>query len=321
VRDRPLLVGSLVVVLAASGFGILGPLARFAYAAGLDPLSFVAWRAAFGLTVVLIVIAIRAAHGSRLVNPFRLPVADRIGLVAVGLAGLGLNVAMFFAFDLTSIAVALLAFYTYPALVAVAAAALGHERLDSVRLAALGLALAGMVLVVGGGLASGGAVTIHPLGVLLGLGAAVGQTIFVTVSRTRFRAVPSEQAMGWIIAIIAVGCALLALATAAPLGVVAERPDALAFALLGGIVGAGIPSTLFLVGIRAIGGIRAGILMLFEPLVGVTLAALLLHEALTPLQVLGGAAILGAALLIQRSSTPGEVTSVEPAGVPTLDGA
>ena len=69
---------------------------------------------------------------------------------------------MFFAFDLTTIALALLAFYTYPALVAVVAVALGHERLDGTRSLALGLALAGMVLVVAGGLTSGGEVTIHP---------------------------------------------------------------------------------------------------------------------------------------------------------------
>ena len=316
--DRPLLVGSLIVVLAASGFGILGPLARFAYEAGLDPLTFVAWRAIFGLAlIVAVVVGVRIWRGTALVNPFRLPLADRLGIVAAGLAGLGLNVAMFFAFDLTSIAIALLAFYTYPAFVAIAAAALGHERLDALRVAALGLAIGGMVLVVGGGLASGGEATVHPLGVLLGLAAAGGQTVFVTVSRTRFRTLPPEQAMAWIMGITVVGCTGLAIATGGPFGVVLQRSDALAFAMLAGLVAAGIPSTLFLIGIRAIGGTRAGILMLFEPLVGVTLAALLLHEALTPIQALGGAAILAAAMLIQLGSPTEE--RIEPAGVPSAE--
>ena len=273
--------------------------------------------AIFGLLLIVAIVAVRVGRGTRLVNPFALPVADRVGIVAVGLAGLGLNVAMFFAFDLTSIAIALLAFYTYPAFVAVAAAALGHERLDSLRITALTLAIGGMVLVVGGGLLSGGQVTVHPLGVLLGLAAAGGQTVFVTGSRTRFRTVPSEQAMAWIIAITAVGCAGLAIATGGPFGIVFQRSDALAFAVIAGFVGAGIPSTLFLIGIRAIGGTRAGILMLFEPLVGVTLAALLLHEALTPLQALGGAAILAAAMLIQLGTTTEE--RIEPAGVPSAE--
>jgi drug/metabolite transporter (DMT)-like permease len=41
--------------------------------------------------------------------------------------------------------------------------------------------------------------------------------------------------------------------------------------------------------------------MLFEPVVGVVLAAALLGEALGPLQAVGGAAILAAAVILQRS--------------------
>ncbi len=315
-RDRPLLLGSLTVIVAASGFGMLGPLARFAYDAGFDPLSFVAWRAFFGLLIVVAVVAVRVVGGVGFVNPFRLPRPDGLGLLLVGIAGLGLNVAMFFAFDLTTVAIALLAFYTYPALVAIVAVALGHEHLDSTRLAALGLALAGMVLVVAGGLTAEGSVTVHPVGVLLGLVAAGWQTVFVTVSRGRFATVPSEQAMGWVLALTAVACAVLAALSGGNLGVVQE-PRALALAAFAGIAAAGIPSILFLVGIRAIGGTRAGILMLFEPLVGVTLAALLLDEALTPIQVVGGIGILAAAILLQRGAPAGE--RIEPAAVPSVE--
>jgi len=52
VQDRSLLIGSATVVVAAAGFGLLGPVARFAYEAGLQPLSFVAWRGLFGTLVV-----------------------------------------------------------------------------------------------------------------------------------------------------------------------------------------------------------------------------------------------------------------------------
>jgi len=121
--------------------------------------------------------------------------------------------------------------------------------------------------------------------------------------------------MGWIIGIAAVGAVGLAFATggnvAAPFG----GPQPFAIAAVAGIVGAGIPSTLFLRGIRSIGGTRTGILMLFEPVVGVALAALLLHETLLPIQVVGGAAILGAAVLLQRTARPRE--QIEPLGVPS----
>jgi drug/metabolite transporter (DMT)-like permease len=321
VRQRPVLLGSLTVVLAATGFGILGPLARYAYDAGLDPPSFVAWRATFGLLVVLVVVGGRLRRGSvEFVHPLGLPRIDRAALVLVGIAGLGLNVAMFFAFDLTTIAIALLAFYTYPAFVAVVGAALGHEPLDPPRLAALGLALGGMVLVVAGGLGAGStAVTVHPLGVLLGLVAAGWQTVFVTVSRRRYVTVPPEQATAYVLAIAAAGAAVLAVATGGALTLPLSSPAALGLAAIGGIVAAGIPSLLFLIGIRAIGGTRAGILMLFEPLVGVTLAAALLHEALAPIQVVGGVAILAAALLLQRAAPSGSAERIEPAAVPSVE--
>ena len=321
-RDRPLLIGSLVVVLAASGFGMLGPLARFAYDAGFAPLSFVAWRALFGFLLIAVVVAVRARRGGRIVNPFSLPRRDGLGLLVVAISALGLNVAMFLAFEVTTVALTLLAFYTYPALVAVVAVALGHERLDTTRWLALALAVTGMVLVVAGGLAgdgAGGSVAIQPLGLLLGFVAAIWQTVFVTVSRDRFPTLPADQAMTWILLITAVTCAVIAIIAGNALDVPLREPRALLVAVFTGVAAAGIPSVLFLVGIRAIGGTRAGILMLLEPLVGVTLAAVLLGESLLPIQVLGGAAILAAALLLQRGASESRLVAnpLEPAVVPT----
>ena len=314
-RERSLLAGSLIVVVAASGFGLLGPLARFAYEAGFDPFSFVAWRAMLGLVVVGLVIRWRLARGSRWVDLRTLPRADQLGLIAVCLSGLSLNAAMFFAFGLAPIALVLLTFYLYPAFVAVAAVALGHERLDGARVVALALALGGMVLVVAGGLDPRTGATINPVGIALGIVGAVFQTVFVTVSRRHFATVPAEQATAWILVVTALACLGLALATGGNPVAGLGGPEPFALAAVAGILGAGIPSVLFLVGIRTIGGTRAGILMLFEPLVGVTLAAILLHEGLVPIQVVGGAAILGAAILLQRSAPADE--QIEPIGVPS----
>ena len=83
---------------------------------------------------------------------------------------------------------------------------------------------------------------------------------------------------------------------------IAERPEVVALLVTIGLFAAALPSVLFLTGIRWIGGVRTGILMLFEPVVGVALAALLLAEGLQPLQAVGGATILAAALLVQRGT-------------------
>ena len=315
--ERSVLLGSLTVIAAASGFGLLGPLARFAYDAGFEPIAFVAWRAGIGLLIVVAVVAVGIRRRGRFVNPLHLARRDRIGLAVAAIAALALNVAMFLAFDLTTVALVLLAFYTYPALVAVVAVALGHERLDAARWLALVIAIVGMVLVVAGGLGGSDPVQIVPLGIALGLVAAACQTVYVTVNRGHFRTVPAEQAMFWVLLVTAVACVVLATVAGSALDVPLREPRALGIAAFTGIVSAGIPSVLFLVGIRWIGGTRAGILMLIEPLVGVTLAALLLDESLRPIQVLGGVAILGAAALLQRGG-PG--TDVDPArSVPSAE--
>jgi drug/metabolite transporter (DMT)-like permease len=304
VRERPLLIGSVAVVAAASGFGLLGPLARFAYDAGLEPLSLVAWRAGFGTAIVGLYAGWRIARGRHFAAPWRLTRRDLAGLAVVTTTSLVLNISMFFAFGLATVALVLLAFYTYPALVAVVAVARGHERLDAVRGLALALSLGGMVLVVAGGLDPAGGVRVDLLGIGLAFLAALAQTTFVTVSRFGFATIPTEQAIGWVLLITTLICAVLAIVTGGgtALALPLRSTDALALTVVSGVAAAGIPSVLFLAGIRSIGGMRTGILMLFEPVVGVALAAALLDEAILPIQAIGGLAILGAAVLIQRGA-------------------
>ncbi len=303
-RDRHLLIGSITVLAAACGFALLGPLARFSYGAGLEPFSFVAWRALFGTLVVAAYAAFRIRRGRPFVAPWRLP-TSQAALLGVAIAtSITLNVASFIAFGRTTVALVLLGFYTYPAFVAVIAVALRHETLDGTRVGALGLSLLGMILVVAGGLDPSAGLRPDALGIGLALLAALAQTIFVTISRTGYTAIPTEQAMGWILGstMLASGAISLAIGTGAQLALPTTAPDALGLTLIAGVVAAGIPSVLFLTGIRSIGGTRTGILMLFEPVVGVLLAAAWLDEQLRPIQALGGVAILGAALLLQRSA-------------------
>ena len=100
---------------------MLGPLSRFAYDAGMEPPAFVAWRAAFGFLALAAYVGWRVRHGAtRLVRFSTLPTRARVAMLAAALAGTVLNLCMFFAFDRITIALALLGFYTYPALVAIA---------------------------------------------------------------------------------------------------------------------------------------------------------------------------------------------------------
>jgi len=314
---HPPFVGFVVVLIAASLFGMLGPLSRFAYEAGMEPLSFVAWRAVIATLVTSGFVAWRIRRGrSKLARLGDLAPRARIALGAAAIAAFALNLAVFIAFDRITVALALLGFYTYPAMVAVAAVALGRERLDRAKSVALGLALVGMVLVVASQLDPAAGLRFDLLGFGLALGAALSQTVFVTLSRDGYRAVPTDQAMTVILATtVALSTALaLVSGTGATLVFPIRSPGIVPLVVFTGLFAAAIPSLCFLAGIRLIGGTRAGILMLFEPVVGVALAAWLLNEALQPIQVAGGVAILSAALILQRFSRSEE--AIRPDAIP-----
>lgn len=307
---RSPLAGSLTVVIAASLFGMLGIIARGAYAAGMVPLTFVTWRAGIGSLGLAVLSAWRWRRGLPGVDLARLERRQQAALGAAAGLAFVLNLAMFFAFGRIPIALALLCFYTYPAMVAAAGVVSGREPLVRRTAVALGLATLGMVGVVVGGLDLSGAGRVDVLGVLAALSAAASQTAFVVLSRDGYRSVPTEQAMGTIL----LGTTVLALLVAVAGGAGAalllplREPEILPLLLLAGLAGAALPSLLFLAGIRLIGGTRTGVLMLIEPVVGVILAAILLREGLVPLQVVGGAAILLAAVILQRASTTAATT-------------
>ena len=119
--EHPPLIGFGIVIGAAALFGTLGPLARFAYDAGMEPAGFVAWRALIALIATSVYVAWRVRRGStRLIRLGELRTRSRTLLLLAAVMGFTLNLFMFIAFDRITIALALLGFYTYPAMVAVA---------------------------------------------------------------------------------------------------------------------------------------------------------------------------------------------------------
>jgi drug/metabolite transporter (DMT)-like permease len=312
-RRSPLL-GSITVVLAACGFATLGVLSRRTYDLGLSPMGFVAWRSGVAALSMFALIAYGVARGTRLVGWRSLAPRDRVALGVAALAGSSLDVTMFFAYARVPVAIVLLCFYLFPAMVAGASALLGWERLDRTRGLALVISLAGMVAVVIGGEGAGALGGLDPLGVLLAIGSAVSQTVFVLVARRGYRQVPTEQAMGTVL-VVSTSIALVIATLGGVLDTVWKpfsSPELLVILLVGGLLGAGIPSFLFLAGIRWIGGVKAGILMLVQAPVGVALAAMFLDESIGLVQIAGGVAILAAAVIIQRSATPAPAAEAVP---------
>jgi len=173
----------------------------------------------------------------------------------------------------------------------------------------------GVALVLFGGAGPGTAEGINPLGVVLGLGAAASQVVFVSVSRHGYRSVPSDAATLVNLSVSVVGATVIAITVGQTEDLLTpfRSLDPLPILLLAGVVAAGFSSLLFLTAIRKLGGTRTGILMLLEPVVGALLAGLWLGETLGPVQFAGGALVLLGALVLQLRSDP-ELEPVTEAG-------
>jgi len=102
--------------------------------------------------------------------------------------------------------------------------------------------------------------------------------------------------------VIAVGLLAIVIGPIDALRLPLERLDLWPIIIVTGVVSGAAAALLFTMGIRLIGRVRAGILGLIEPIVGIAAAALLLGEVLAPIQLLGGGLVLGAAVLIQRAT-------------------
>jgi drug/metabolite transporter (DMT)-like permease len=266
------------------------------------------------LLVVAFLLGTRIGGTSRWPNPFVLSRDRRIALLVAALCGASLNIAMFAAFLVTTVAVALICFYTYPALVTILAVPLYGERLDRVRIGALLLSSVGLVMVVVAPLLGSSGVVIDPLGVGLALFAALCQAAFFLISGRGWSPMPNLHVSTFTIA--------MGLALSLPLALVAgqtgdllvpfQQPEAWVWILAGAITGAAIPTTAFITGIGLIGPSRAAILMTIEPLVGVTIAAVLLGEQPSAIQIVGGAAVLAAAAILQVAPRSAPAPQLEP---------
>jgi len=220
--------------------------------------------------------------------------------VLVGVVGYGGQTAFFFAALQrgTASAVTLL-FYAYPAFVVLLEAAFGWQPLDRLRLSALALSAAGTALVVAGG----SEVTITATGVALALCAAVAFGTYLLSGNRLLPRTDGLTSAAW----VALGATLSWLTAAAVTGGWPEAGDHLPALLANGTATALAFGLMFLA-LRRIGAGRTAVAMTTEAVAAVALAAVFLDERLRPLQLVGGAVVLTATVLVARAKVPFTVT-------------
>jgi len=280
-------VGPFYCLSSAVGFGLMAVFAKLAYEQGVTVDGLLISR--FGLAA-LVLLAISAVTGS-LRRLDRRTVVVGLGMGALGYAlQAGLYLAAVSRVPASQVA---LLFGVYPVLVMVAAILIGRERGAARRWVALAMALAGIAFVLGD--ARGG--SFDALGMLLSLGSAVVYTCNILVGDRIIGDAPRIP----LTAMICIGAAVSGTAASA----VAGGPHLdISPAGWGWLSAIALVSTvgavlLFFAGLRRVGPTVTSLLSTLEPVVTVVGAALVFHEALGAAQVLGGALVLLAVVVVQ----------------------
>ena len=230
---------------------------------------------------------------------------ERLRPLLLGAIGYAIESSLFYAAleRGTAAAVALL-FYVYPALVTVAELSVGNVRPTRRLLGALGLSVAGTALIV----LAGGDVDITGAGIVFALAAALSFAVYLLVSgRAVVRTDPMVNG-AW----VAAGAALSLATQGAVTGGLRAPGDDLGLLLLNGVATAAAFSLMF-AALGRLGASRTAVVMTLEALSAVVLGALVLGEVIGPVQLVGGAAVLVATVLISRTKaeTPTPLVAAE----------
>jgi drug/metabolite transporter (DMT)-like permease len=297
--------GTLMCIGSAAGFGAMAVFGKLAYDEGTTVGTLLSAR--FALAALLFW-ALVFASGEAATGLRRLTRRDLLLALGLGAFAYAAQAGCFFAaLDRVDASLLSLLLYTYPSMVAVVAILLGRERADGRRFAALALASAGLVLV----LANAEAGTLDPVGAILALAAAMIYTTYILTSQ----GIAGRLSPMVLSALVCTGATVTLTAGTAAIGDL--DPGAVTPAGWGWLLGLAVVSTvvavsLFFAGLKRVGPSSAAILSTAEPVVTVILAFLVFGEVLGPLQLLGGALVI-LAVLVLASRRTAEVPEPVPA--------
>jgi drug/metabolite transporter, DME family len=292
--------GTIAIVLAALGWGLLGVVARVALADGVPPLTIAFWRAAIAAMLF-------TGHAA-IARSAPLRRADRPAAAFLGIAG----VAVFYLAYLKSVAqggaaLAAILLYSAPIWVAIGGRVFFLERVSARAASSLALTLSGVAMVA---IASGqGGLRWSPGAVGWGLLSGVTYALYYLVGRRLFSHNASARVLSWALSIGAV--AMLPFVSFAAIGPAAW--GAIAFLA---VVCTYAAYLAYAEGVKRLPSARAATMATLEPVIAVVAASLVWGERLSPLGRAGAATVIAGVLLTAAGESRTGIASPRPPANP-----
>jgi drug/metabolite transporter (DMT)-like permease len=283
--------GLLLVLIAAAGYAFLPIITRAIYAnSDFSATDIAIWRFAFATPVIWVWILLRERMTGEKPGGQELPIHKALilgGLYAASAVG------AFIGLSYIPASTFIVLFYTYPAMVALMAVALGTP-LRRTAWIALALTLAGIIFTVPDFSLEGTNVT---LGVVAAFGNAfVVAVYFMVVSRFMNNSGSSGRGTARIIT-----GALVVLVLLIPIVGLRVPPTPIVWGLLLvlAIFSTSMSIFLMVIGIRLIGPATAAIISTGEPVMTIILAVVLLGETVLPVQWFGAVLIVAGVIILE----------------------
>ncbi|HVF39842.1 MAG TPA: DMT family transporter [Gemmatimonadaceae bacterium] len=276
---------TLLIVASAASFGSLSALSLLTTRAGLPLIPSMLWR--YLLAGAFLFVLMRRERGGPV------PLRKAAQLMLIGCLGqAAITYLSLYALNYLAVAPLAFLFYTYPAWLAITAAARGKEKLTYARVLALVTAMIGISVMIG----APSAESLNTTGVILALGTAFLYSLYLPAIHSAQKDVPPFASTFFLIAGVASSFFVAALVT----GELQLPATAKVWGYVLTMAGfcTVIAFSTLLAGLRRLGPVRTGIIATVEPFFSAVAGVILLHEALTAGTLVGGALIATAVILL-----------------------
>ncbi|TVO69467.1 DMT family transporter [Denitromonas ohlonensis] len=280
--------GALYVALSATCFGAMAIFAKYAYLDGVDVATLLLLRFSIAAVIMIALVVVQRRVWPRGLN---------LGLLAAmgGIGYVGQSFSFFSALEFASAALVALLLYLHPFIVTVLSAVFFGQALTQVRIVAVLAALVGTALVIGADVSG------QPMGIALGVAAAL---IYSAYLLTANRVMRQEDPVAASTVVMSSAAVVLCVMAAFNGPQLPQSTSGWAAILAIACVSTVVAMVCLFIGIQRLGAADTATLSTLEPVVTTVLAAVFLGEQISSIQVVGGMVILAAVIVLARYGQP-----------------
>lgn len=279
--------GYLFAALAAASYGTNPAFAVPLYADGMNPVSVLLGRYGFCLPILALMMMVRR-------QPFRLKIHEVMPVAVLGILMAISSLTLFESYNYMNSGIASTLLFIYPVLVAVLMAFFYHEKFRISTGVCLFIMAGGLLLL----LRSDGNLTLSPWGCMLVFVSSLTYALYLVMTNVNktLQHIPTLSLLFWQF-LFGSALFLFVIAVGKPLTLPVHSwgwINLVALALLPSVISLGLTTK----AIHYIGSTATAIFGALEPLTAVVLSVFILHQTMTPREMLGGLLILLATTLV-----------------------